>query len=339
MKNVFKVLLFLVLSIVAISCSKTEETERAPIRDFATQYQADLDSIQKFLKTHAITVTNHPGFNDDQDVTYTVVPELDPTSIWGSYATTHNANLLEWPVDKDGITYIVYYLQLRQGTGPTSKSPCNLDGVLAAYKGQLLNEDMTVFDFNNYPQSYFSLSGVIRGWTEIFPKFKTGSYASNPDGTITYSNFGAGVMFIPSGLAYYSNSASDIPAYSPLMFNFKLYEVQRVDNDSDGVLSFQEDINGDGYIRDNDTTYEDDTDQDGTPNAFDVDDDADATLTREEIKYIVSGNTFYYPFNGAAVDDPATLLIDETKGIPSCGASPDYTTPTRLRKHLDASCH
>jgi len=337
MKNVFKVLLVLVLSIIAISCSKDDDPVTAPIRDYATQYAADLDTIQKFLKTHAITVTNNPGFTDDQDVAFTVVPELDPSSIWGSNATTHNANLLELSVEKDDITYVIYYLQLRQGFGPTSKSPCNLDGVLAAYKGRLMNEAATDFETNNFPQTYFSLSAVIRGWSEVFPKFKTGSYTSNTDGSITYSDFGAGVMFIPSGLAYFSGSSVGIPSYSPLIFNFKLFEVQRSDNDGDGIPSYLEDLNGDGYIRDNDTTYEDDTDQDGTPNAFDVDDDGDAMLTKEEIKYTLLGNTYYYPFNGAAVDDPATPQ-DETKGIPSCGASPDYTTPTRLRKHLDASC-
>ena len=356
MKNVFKVVLLIVLSIMVIGCNKEDDPVLVPIRDYATQYASDLDTIQKFLKTHSMTVVNHPGFTDDQDVTYTVVPELDPTSIWGSNATTHNANVLELPVEKDDITYIIYYLQLRQGSGATSKSPCNLDGVLTSYKGRLMNQAMKVFDFNDYPQTFFNLGAVIRGWSEIFPKFKTGSYTSNLDGTISYTNFGAGVMFVPSGLAYYSNSTSDIPSYSPLVFNFKLYEVQRNDNDGDGIPSYLEDRGNstgstpDGYIRDNDTTYEDDTDHDGTPDAFDVDDDGDANLTKEEIKYTVSGNTFYYPYNGAAVDDLTTLLIDERKGIPRkfTGANNsnglpmsndplDFTDPTRLRRHLDAT--
>jgi hypothetical protein len=39
---------------------------------------------------------------------------------------------------------------------------------------------------------------------EIFPEFKTGTYSSNTDGTVSYSDFGADVMFIPSGLAYFN---------------------------------------------------------------------------------------------------------------------------------------
>ena len=344
MKNVFKVAFLFVLVTVVASCNGDDEPEVTPLRDFAEQYATDLATIQTFLKTHSITVTNNPGGVDDQDVAYTVVPELDATSIWGTNATTHNANVLELPVEKDGITYIIYYLQLRQGTGPNSKSPCNLDGVLTAYKGQLMDDTMTVFDGNDFPQSYFTLSGLIRGWSEIFPKFKTGSYTNGPNGSIIYSDFGAGVMFLPSGMGYYNTSTSEIPAYSPLIFNFKLYEVQRIDNDGDGIPSYLEDRGSstgttpDGYIRDNETTYEDDTDHDGTPDAIDIDDDGDNFLTKEEIKYTLLGNTYYYPYNGAAVDDLSTPQ-DETKGIPNCGATPDYTTPTRLRKHLDNSCH
>lgn len=190
-----------------------------------------------------------------------------------------------------------------------------------------------------FPQSYLTLTGVIRGWSEIFPKFKTGSYVGNPDGSITYSDFGAGIMFLPSGLAYYSSGTGGIAPYTPLIFSFKLYEVQRIDNDGDGIPSYLEDINGDGYIRDYDDVgnYGDDTDQDGIQDALDVDDDGDNVMTKDEIKYTFLGNTYSYPFNGALVDDPATPQ-DETKGIPSCGTSPDYTTPGRLRKHRDPSC-
>ena len=334
MKNVFKFVLFIVLISIASSCSKSDDPVATPIRDYATQYGTDIEAIKTYLKTHKLPAGLNP--NTMQHIDFEVVPELDATSIWGSNATTPNSNVLQLQVEKDDITYTVYYLQLQQGSGTNSKSPCNYDGVLSAYEGQLL--DGTVFDSNFFPQSFLNLGGTIRGWSEVFPKFKSGSYTSNPDGSVAYSNFGAGIMFLPSGLGYYAGLSADIPSYSPLIFSFKLYEVQRVDNDGDGIYSFQEDINGDGYIRDNDTTYEDDTDHDGTPDAFDVDDDADATLTKEEIKYTLLGNTYYYPFNGAAVDDLSTPQ-DETKGIPSCGASPDYTSPSRLRKHLDNSCH
>jgi hypothetical protein len=50
-----------------------------------------------------------------------------------------------------------------------------------------------------------SLFSTIKGWVEIFPQFKTGtSKANDADGVTHSSDFGAGVMFIPSGLGYYS---------------------------------------------------------------------------------------------------------------------------------------
>lgn len=337
MKKVFKIALLFLCAAMVVSCRESED-DITPIRDYAEQYIADKATLETFLKTHSMTVVNHPGFSDDQDVSFTSVAALAPNSIWGTDPNNHSAAILEWPVQKDGITYIIYYLQLRQGTGANSKSPCNLDGVLTSYTGHLADDDATVFESNNFPQSYFNLNNVIRGWSEIFPKFKTGNYTSNSSGGVDYSDFGAGVMFIPSGLAYYSNSPVAIgSAYQPLVFSFKLFEVQRVDNDGDGVFSYQEDLNGDGYIRDYDDTgsYADDTDRDGVPDAFDVDDDGDGRMTRDEIKYTLAGVTYSYPFNGAAVNDPATPQ-DETEGIPSC--SGDKTTPTRLRKHLDPSC-
>ena len=266
------------------ACNKEDDPEPTPIRDYATQYSADMDAIKKYLKTHSYTV------DANQNVTFTIVPELSASSIWGSDAANHKPEVLELSVDLHNITYTVYYLKLTEGTG---NKPCNYDSVLAAYKGELMDgtdtQAATVFDQNQDPQSYFNLATTIKGWQEIFPKFKTGTYASNPDGTISYSNFGAGVMFLPSGLAYYSNATTNIPSYSPLIFSFKLYEIQRNDHDLDGIYSYLEDVNGDGYLRNTD-----DTDGDGTPNFLDVDDDGDSYLTKNEIKKNEDGTITYY---------------------------------------------
>ena len=48
---------------------------------------------------------------------------------------------------------------------------------------------------------------------------------------------GAGVMFLPSGLAYFNGASGSIPSYSPLIFSFKLYAIKRADQDGDGILS------------------------------------------------------------------------------------------------------
>jgi hypothetical protein len=233
----------------------------------------------------------------------------------------------------------LYYLVLREGekdavSGLGGDSPCNVDGVLASYKGTYLYRTVgtesapsainpVLFEEVTYPNDFLSLFETITGWGEVFPEFKTGTYKKHevngiPDGTIDYSGFGAGVMFLPSGLAYYNTAKASIPAYSPLVFSFKLYDIQRLDQDNDGIPSYLEDLNNDGYMRVLPATdmnqYVDDTDKDGIPNFYDVDDDGDNYTTKLEIKNPATG--LPYPF----ADIPTTCTPDK-------------------KIHLDITCH
>lgn len=229
-------------------------------------------------------------------------------------------------VNLNNVKYIIYYLVLREGVG---ESPCNVDGVMTSYRGDYLSRDATTnvvsatkFEEVIYPQTMMSLYGVITGWSEIFPLFKTGTSDINANGTVTHKDFGAGVMFLPSGLAYYNSGSGSIPAYSPLVFSFKLYELQRLDQDNDGIPSYQEDFNTivgdgkkDGYVRTLATgvVNPDDTDGDGIPDFLDVDDDGDNYTTKLEIK------------------NPATGLPYPFADIPTCASG--------KKNYLDATCH
>jgi hypothetical protein len=63
-----------------------------------------------------------------------------------------------------------------------------------------------------YPQQIISLFSTIAGWVKRFHNLKRG--ATRADGTISYNDFGAGIMFIPSGLGYYAaGSASFRPTH------------------------------------------------------------------------------------------------------------------------------
>jgi hypothetical protein len=48
-------------------------------------------------------------------------------------------------------------------------------------------------------------------------------------------------LFLPD---YYAAGSASIPSYSPLVFSFKLFELQRLDQDGDGIPSYLEDLNG-----------------------------------------------------------------------------------------------
>ncbi|MFD2939961.1 FKBP-type peptidyl-prolyl cis-trans isomerase [Flavobacterium notoginsengisoli] len=361
--NKFKYYFVLLLAGLAIiSCSKKgdDDIEVTPVRDYAEQYKADNDSIEKYLKNNYIK-----SVSADFDITFEKITDpATQVSIWDqqTYPLQHR------DVYNRDVNYKVYYLILRQGAG---EAPCNFDNINVAYKGNLLNG--TEFD-NSYGLGRdFSLDvyqGIIDGWGEIMPKFKTGVRSvSSTDGAVSYSNYGAGVMFLPSGLGYYANTQANIPAYSPLVFSFKLFGLRRVDSEysfngsanvivGDGVPTYLEDVNGDGYVYDHRDKVRfpnmppdliDDTDKDGIPDFLDFDDDGDGYTTRFEITKptdaTFTGISKYYPYDPIP-DNPDTPNVDESEtwGIPAVlpDGTVDYTTPGRLgrlRLHVDKDHH
>ncbi len=326
MTNFFKIVGVLFFCVILSNCQKSDSAT-VSIRDYSDQYKADIVLIEAYLKTHKFSV------DADQNVTFS------DASADGSDAIWHNPNLTSRVVTYNNVDHTVYYVKLQDGVG---ESPTNVDNALVAYKG--IGLDGTVFDFNNNPTIPLYLPGTIVGWSEILPKFKTGTITDNiNNGTSTYANFGAGIMFLPSGVAYFNNALTNLTSYSPIIFTFKLYNVSRNDQDGDTIPSYLEDIDGDGYLYNlaSGVANPDDTDHDGIPNFLDTDDDGDLQLTKSEVRYLDSrGDVRFYPYQGVTVDNPLTLYVDESKGIPSrTGTAPnfiiDYTTPTRLRRHLD----
>lgn len=363
--NKFKLYFIVLITTLSLISCKDDDNDITiePPRDYATQYATDIANIEEYLKTNYITVVNNPGAYNDQDVTITKIDKGQP-SIFSYLDSPTYPKLLVRPVKMHNVDYKLYYLVLRPGIGT---SPCNADGVLSSYRGTYLSRSAatatppseltaTLFEEVKFPQVILSLYSVVTGWSEIFPQFKTGTSKINPDGTVTYNDFGSGVVFIPSGLGYYNSGSATIPAYSPLVFSIKLYNIDRLDQDNDGVFSYQEDLNKDGYVYDfrnpnqyptppaDNIRYADDTDKDGIPDFIDVDDDGDNYTTRLEItkpEGTNSGLSKYFPFD-PIVDDPLTTAIEtETKGIPeySAAGTPDYTTPTRKRIHVDKERH
>ena len=349
--NKFKYYFILLLAGIAIvSCNKSDDDDvvTVPLRDYKEQYKADNDSIVKYLKTNYIKEVT-PNF----DIVIEKIPAGGTeVSIWDQKVYP----LQTRKVYSNDVTYEVYFLTLRQGIG---SAPTNTDRIVASYSGNFLNGK--VFDSSYGNAETFNLfayspeGSVIEGWSEIFPQFKTGtSTPAGNDGVITYDNYGAGVMFLPSGLGYYAGTVgSDGPAYSCLVFSFKLFDLQRMDNEysisnstggvvivGDGVPDYLEDVNGDGYLYDfrNTTKYPnppteliDDTDKDGIADFVDFDDDGDGFSTRFELTKPTGqigngtlngepfnyGARFYYPWD-PTVDNPNTPNTDEYEpwGIP-----------------------
>lgn len=320
-----------VASVSLFSCSKSDSASVEPLRDYTVQYKADIADIKDYLEANTFTVTDAPGTPEDQDIV--IVPKTKPEekSIMSYLDSPTFPSLRSKIVKLHGVEYTMYFLMLREGVG---ESPCNVDGVLASYKGTYLYRKpavsatepsvVTAFPFEEvvFPQNFLDMYQTIKGWGEIFPNFKVGTIGGVVNGVATYNDFGAGVMFLPSGFGYYGSGSASIPAYAPLVFSFKLYAIKRLDHDGDGILSYKEDKNGDGYVRDmrNKTDYPgndinlDDTDKDGIPDFLDIDDDGDGIATKVEIKNPNTGEP--YPFDL----------------IPVC-------TPSGFKNYLDPSCY
>lgn len=325
LKRFKNVLLIAILSVVVFSCKKDDDDVNiVPPRDRTEQYNADKDSIQKYFETHYMTV------DADMNVMIAEIPEensAEYTSIKDQ--TDYPLQFIEVKNDAritylkggridDPVSYKLYYILLNEGGG---QSPTTIDSSFVDYRGWNFNN--VEFDRTSSPvwTSFpSSTNEFISGFRQILPKLKTPEMITpNEDGTLTYTNYGNCVVFIPSGLAYFNVSREiNIPAYSNLAFQIKLKGLRYNDHDRDKILSKDEIYNPTG---DSDIGYfNQDTDGDGIPDFLDTDDDGDGVLTRNEIKIPGTIPQLYYSF----------------EQIPDC--SGDQSNPGRLRKHIDPSC-
>lgn len=315
--NKFKLYFFLFCcTAVIFSCNQSDSADEVPIRDFDEQYADDMALIEDYLNTHSVKI------EADDEVTIAKISETNTLpSIMSLYESESYPKLLKKSFEIDEKTYEIYYLKLREDNSNTSSvSPSRADGVLTSYRGsylsyetEVINEgeeneetittlNTTLFEYTPNPVDYFFLDTTIRGWREILPLFKTGNSITNEGQPTSYTDFGYGVIFIPSGFGYFnrgqsSSSGVTIPSYSPLMFTFKLLDVKLGDQDADGIKSNDEDLNHDGDFTN------DDTDGDDIQNLYDTDDDGDGFYTRYEVIINEDGSVTYIDRNENGVPD------------------------------------
>jgi len=287
---------FLILSLVLVflACKKDDDSDDIVLvepEDRTEQQAKDNDSLIDYFETHYFNASDFEG-----DATNLNIDDLVITELLEGATVPEGHLLLSALLEEENpafvleekavlyaeTDYILYVLHLNEGGG--AESPHFCDTVRVRYEGSLL--DGSVFDSAVTPVS-FDLTSLIVAWGKVLPSFKTAeTVADSDDGTIAYTNHGLGVMFVPSGLGYFSSYVTDIPTYSPLVFKFDLLQTTVNDHDLDGVPSYMEDLNGDGEFTVNyddlEDTTDDDTDGDGTPDYADTDDDGDGVFTLYE---------------------------------------------------------
>ncbi|WP_179349350.1 FKBP-type peptidyl-prolyl cis-trans isomerase [Winogradskyella pacifica] len=278
-------LLLMVLSTVVISCKSDDDNTVTFVEADRTEQQVkDRDSILLYLSTHYYnsgffeTGSNHKytdilieGLADGE-----VVP--DGHTLLLDAVTTHTTEYLE-------ATYEYYVLNINQGGGDSS--PTFVDKIRVRYEGSSVNDALEgnyeVFDSSVTPVDFnlqlggFVTTSVIKAWQLVMPSFNvSSSYEIDEEGIFSFVNPGLGVMFVPSGLGYFSGSTTG-SSYDNLIFKFELLQYEVEDHDGDGIPSYIEDLDNDLDV------VNDDSDGDLSPDFVDVDDDGDLVLTRDEL--------------------------------------------------------
>ncbi len=276
-----------------------------PLAEVEAENDAD---IQEFLRTHSYNYEEfqNPPAGFDYKIVLDTLIKGD-----GKIPLIEQVSNVTLPVESSfynleedvTVDHTLYYLSARDGVGG---NPTVADSTFASYEGSLLSG--LVFDgISTYNWQY--LPFFLRGYAEGVTKFNVGENVSTfPDGTFEIEGSGIGIMFMPSGLAYYNNPplGSGIDLYEPLIFqvNVGLY-VNNTDYDNDGVPSIVEDLNNNGILSDDNTDIEQErtTGFNIFPNHLDDDDDNDGTPTREEIIIDAQGNISYPDTDGDGTPD------------------------------------
>lgn len=303
-----KFLLIGLTAFLVFSCDKDDDgTETVPPRDRGEVAIEDDQEIIEYLSTHFY---NYEEFeNPSEDFDYQI--EFD--TIEGANADKtpiiDSEKLITRTVNFAGVDQQLYILKIREGAG---EKPAFTDSTYVAYKGQLLSD--AVFESNLKSPVWFNLSGFefrgsngqigktptpVKGFIEALKEFREATgFEVQPDNTVKWNNdYGIGAVFLPSGLGYFNTTKPAIPAYSPLIFNINMYDVNQADHDRDGIPSFMEDLDEDGEV------YDDDTDEDGLSNHSDPDDDGDGTPTRDEIEIMEDGTIIFTDSNNDGTPD------------------------------------
>ncbi|MFT5890224.1 MAG: FKBP-type peptidyl-prolyl cis-trans isomerase FkpA [Dokdonia sp.] len=186
--------------------------------------------------------------------------------------------------DRFDTSNTLYILTAREGAtldenGDENHITTFADSTFVTYRGaNILGE---VFDAASNP-IWFNLPATIDGFSNGIAGFTGGTgFTIADDGTSVYApDYGIGAVFIPSGLGYFAQPPnSNIGIYSSLVFTFSVFDSKETDHDSDGIISINEDLDGNNFFFDD----IDDTDEDTAPNFNDPDDDNDGVTTSLEI--------------------------------------------------------
>jgi len=294
--NMMKNTVFAALGLLFIvSCQKDDDGPTIqPPRDRGEVQLESEANLEAYLETHFY---NYEDFeNPPADFNYDIVFDTIAGVNADKTALIDHPNLKATQYNYQDVNYTLYVLEAKEGEGA---QPSFADSTFVNYQGNIVGGKK--FDGTTTP-IWLNLPETIFGFGNGLKELKAGKgITQNEDGSFNYgTDYGVGAVFIPSGLGYFSNPTNTIPAYSDLVFRFKLYSIVKdTDEDGDGIPNAMEDVNNNFYLFE----AEDDTDGDGRPNFQDADDDGDGILTRDEIVINEDGSITFTDSNNDGTPD------------------------------------
>ena len=222
------------------SCKKSEDNGEK-IREMTEVIPENDQAIQAYLKSH------YCELDSDGNIVLGAVGSTGKTSIWDR-ADLKRKDLRVLDQHNNYVTNTMYYVILREGNGQQATVA---DRSFMLYKAESLDEkvydDGNLFVSRNWMDLLGTEASVYRGGTVIgfreavaMLKASTSAITEQSNGKLVApTDGGVGVFFMPSGITYYTGT-SNIPAYTPLIFEINLLKTERYDHDGDGIPSINE---------------------------------------------------------------------------------------------------
>ena len=250
----------------------------------------DRETIQTYLRRHYYNSTQLDSLQSPSalDIVIEQLPLGVNEAPVGHTILLESKLLEKRDVEFEATNYEYYVLTLKKGEG---QAPNLTDNIRVKVEGFTINNTKE-FVFTTTANSFIlDLAGQLSfiGWRLVAPTFNSASsFTENTNGELTFNGAGAGVMFLPSGLAFFRESVNDfgtsgvnnnqqssdnLTRFTPVGFKFDILQSFENDHDMDGVPS---------HIENNNPALNVDTDGDFTVDYLDTDDDGDGIPTLNE---------------------------------------------------------
>lgn len=312
----------------------TTDFETLPPRDRGEQSIEDDNIIREFLQTHfynyeefevaeedfdfIVDIDTIAGINSDKTPILDR-PELE-TITYERFGASNTLYVLRARVGGSS------------DNDPNELTSKYTDSIFMNFRGTNLVGG-SLFDGTANP-IWLDLPSTVDGFSRGLEGFRgdPDGISLNEDGTISSNDFGSGVIFIPSGLGFFNQATGEIPLFSNLIFNFQVFSIIDTDHDGDLIRTIDEDILANKFLFDEEDNtdgdqffnfrdFDDDndgvrtrleivtsgagdeevfvsfldTDNDGTPDHLDTDDDGDGRDTSDEIDFNSATGVISFP--------------------------------------------